>query len=219
MNLCKGIKKNGTRCSRSIFNPTSNNEYCYQHRSDRYTYVAKDKVENINPVNEPPSTCQGKLLNGNKCSRKVNKCKQFCYQHDPTKKDKDKNEKEVKEKIECCICYEKNISKQDMMTCNHSVCKDCLEKMEDDRCPMCRQEMKGKLMTSSMIRKLKNKREKFARNQTNTFHQQIINDVQREENIMPTTTTAPISSLSNEELSYLIFLSFVEERFPNLIRR
>ena len=51
MSLCKGIKKNGTRCSRSIFNPTSNNEYCYQHRSDRYTYVAKDKVEVINPVN------------------------------------------------------------------------------------------------------------------------------------------------------------------------
>jgi len=52
----------------------------------------------------------------------------------------DKNE-------DCCICYEQ-MSASDALDCSHMVCNSCTKKLRDDRCPMCRAEIKSKYISS-----------------------------------------------------------------------
>jgi hypothetical protein len=49
---------------------------------------------------------------------------------------------------ECSICYEEVSTSLD---CTHSVCEECLNKLTDDRCPQCRRELQGKLITPTVL--------------------------------------------------------------------
>lgn len=49
---------------------------------------------------------------------------------------------------ECSICYEEVSTSLD---CTHSVCEECLNKLTDDRCPQCRRELQGKLVTPTIL--------------------------------------------------------------------
>lgn len=49
---------------------------------------------------------------------------------------------------ECSICYEEVSTSLD---CTHSVCEECLNRLTDDRCPQCRMELQGKLITPTIL--------------------------------------------------------------------
>lgn len=49
---------------------------------------------------------------------------------------------------ECSICYEEVSTSLD---CTHSVCEECLNRLTDDRCPQCRRELQGKLVTPTIL--------------------------------------------------------------------
>jgi hypothetical protein len=101
--------------------------------------------------------CRARNKNGKRCIRRFykshNQEKYFCFQHS-SKKNRIIIEKRSSKKEECCICYEININKKELMECKHGVCKDCLKKLQDNRCPICRQEMKGKLIFNFYSKKL-----------------------------------------------------------------
>jgi hypothetical protein len=41
--------------------------------------------------------------------------------------------------LECCICYEMNVSSIDLTDCGHAICGDCMVRMEKSICPICRE--------------------------------------------------------------------------------
>lgn len=47
-----------------------------------------------------------------------------------------------KSEYECCVCYERDHSKQKKIRCNHNICKRCYDLIPDKRCPLCRVKMK-----------------------------------------------------------------------------
>lgn len=59
-----------------------------------------------------------------------------------------KDTSRVKDVKECSICYEEVSTSLD---CTHSVCEECLNRLTDDRCPQCRRELRGKLITPTIL--------------------------------------------------------------------
>lgn len=49
---------------------------------------------------------------------------------------------------ECSICYERVSTS---LNCTHTVCGECLSKLTDDRCPECRKELQGELVTPTIL--------------------------------------------------------------------
>ena len=92
--------------------------------------------------------CHGVTLKGKPCTKRTLDSTLFCHHHKdqanglpkPTT-EKDFNSDPQIEKDECCVCYEMMPVSQGL-SCKHLVCKVCLEKMRDDRCPMCRSPLK-----------------------------------------------------------------------------
>jgi len=90
--------------------------------------------------------CHGVTLKGKPCTKRTLDSNHFCHHH-REKATLDCQEPKVKlstksvEKDECCVCYEQ-MPVSDALGCKHLVCKGCLEKMRDDRCPMCRTPIK-----------------------------------------------------------------------------
>ncbi len=40
--------------------------------------------------------------------------------------------------IECCVCFEELPEDVETTDCDHAVCQDCLGKLRQPTCPMCR---------------------------------------------------------------------------------
>ena len=54
----------------------------------------------------------------------------------------------IKEDItECCVCGDET---KDILDCNHYLCINCSKNLEDDNCPLCRKELKGKHITEEL---------------------------------------------------------------------
>jgi len=78
--------------------------------------------------------------------------------------DEHHHEKEGEE--DCCICYEK-MPVSDALGCSHMVCQSCTKKLRDDRCPMCRAEIKSKYVTSRDKVKINQRRRQDAIDRAN----------------------------------------------------
>ena len=55
------------------------------------------------------------------------------------KKIKNKDDKNVVEFAECCICYEEGNSFKIKTNCKHDICMSCILKINKKDCPMCRE--------------------------------------------------------------------------------
>lgn len=53
----------------------------------------------------------------------------------------------------CNICYN-SMLKTYNLSCGHSVCNDCIDKIRNFNCPMCRKEIKGKIITDEIYAKI-----------------------------------------------------------------
>lgn len=82
--------------------------------------------------------CKYILKSGLYCSRK-NVGLGFCNSHFP---------KDVS--LDCCICYSA-LKSSNILECDHFICNACLNKLRDDRCPVCRTVLKGKNITTKVL--------------------------------------------------------------------
>ena len=55
---------------------------------------------------------------------------------------KENSELKKKADYECCVCYERDSSKQKKIRCKHNICRRCYDLIPDKRCPLCRVKMK-----------------------------------------------------------------------------
>lgn len=93
--------------------------------------------------------CHGVTLKGKPCTKRTLDSSQFCHHHkiqaaskiESISETNSKSEVDSTQKDECCVCYEM-MPISESLGCKHLVCKGCLGKMRDDRCPMCRTPMK-----------------------------------------------------------------------------
>lgn len=51
----------------------------------------------------------------------------------------------------CCICLDENVAEKDLLVCRHSICLSCLSRLAQRRCPVCRQQLEGQLVTPAVI--------------------------------------------------------------------
>ena len=91
----------------------------------------------------------------------------------PIRRNTNKKEQEKKQekkpdlpKEDCCVCFENNVEKDEVLECKHSVCKGCVKQLRDPRCPMCRSDIKSKFITDKDIRSMKIKSRADAQNRT-----------------------------------------------------
>lgn len=53
----------------------------------------------------------------------------------------------------CSICYN-SMLKQKSLNCSHCICKSCISSLRKLECPMCRQELKGKIVTDDVFARI-----------------------------------------------------------------
>ena len=90
--------------------------------------------------------CKGLTKSGRPCLRKC----EYCVYHRPksiepiiSKPIIPKPEQKSIQKFivgeECCVCLEENIIQKTY--CGHSVCNECINKLDKNLCPMCRRDV------------------------------------------------------------------------------
>ena len=55
---------------------------------------------------------------------------------------RDKIKEIEKREFECCVCYTKNYESRQKIRCKHDICKSCYYRLRDDKCPICRVQIK-----------------------------------------------------------------------------
>ena len=53
----------------------------------------------------------------------------------------------------CSICYN-SMLKQKSLNCTHCICKSCISNLRKLECPMCRQELKGRILTDEVFARI-----------------------------------------------------------------
>jgi hypothetical protein len=99
------------------------------------------------------SICKGITKKNKPCTKITKNNNGFCSFHS--------------EKIECCICYENNVTSSDTLSCQHSICSGCIGKLRKLSCPMCREQLSGKIVTTELKKKIENNENEDYRERTN----------------------------------------------------
>ena len=47
----------------------------------------------------------------------------------------------IESKYECCVCYDRTYKDKKKIRCNHDICKKCYDKINNNKCPLCRKQM------------------------------------------------------------------------------
>ena len=84
--------------------------------------------------------CRGITRKGNRCLRKVNYGRQWCYKHIPKALLKREFKGESKPD-ECIICLESLEKTNDPLECGHWIHTSCLIKWGKSECPVCRRKL------------------------------------------------------------------------------
>jgi hypothetical protein len=119
------------------------------------------------------SQCEAQTKSGARCQKKTRHESKRCHHHRDAPayveempdvvKTKPKNPKkktilseQSSDKTECCVCLEE-MSVSDNLDCGHGVCRVCLDQLRNDKCPMCRSDVKAKHITTKMKRQMKDR--------------------------------------------------------------
>jgi len=117
------------------------------------------------------SQCEAQIKSGARCQKKTRHESKRCHHHRDltahveampavvqTKPKKSKKKPSLSEqgsdKTECCVCMEE-MSVSDNLECGHGVCRGCISQLRNDKCPMCRRDVKAKHITAKMKRQMK----------------------------------------------------------------
>ncbi len=115
--------------------------------------------------------CAGMTKLGRQCKKKAYK-NGYCNLHQHTEVvDVDVDNSNMQE---CSICYEKTVKETDSLNCKHYVCKECILQMRDVRCPMCRQNLSGKLITEATLSILRSRQYNDTQDRLNALTQAYI---------------------------------------------
>jgi hypothetical protein len=89
------------------------------------------------------SICKGVTKKNLPCLKKTKNKNDFCSFH----------EKEKQCLYECYICNENNV--KEALSCNHYICSGCIGKLRNFTCPICKEELSGKVVTTDLEKKIK----------------------------------------------------------------
>jgi hypothetical protein len=89
--------------------------------------------------------CKRNLVPGDKC-RKMNIFEDYCRFHIPREAT-----------IECCICYAE-VKWDKILKCKHPICDRCLNKLRDDKCPICRGKLEGRRIRPFLLEKIRSRK-------------------------------------------------------------
>lgn len=109
--------------------------------------------------------CHGITEKGKPCTRHVAKGKgEYCWMHNHQVASASSSQDPVPETvtmIECCICLEERCRDDQLTECQHAVCVDCLNRLQQLSCPMCRRDLvlnfTGKQRIMDNIKKNRNR--------------------------------------------------------------
>ncbi len=135
-NKCSATTLKGTRCS----NKQKTNGLCNMHASktnkNNTKPVSNNEVNNISSSGLRPDEDERRVrppIHDKQKEKNVHK----------KEKEEKEGKEEKQEETECCVCYDKT---KHILRCKHGVCEECLEKMQNILCPMCRCEMDSLLI-------------------------------------------------------------------------
>jgi hypothetical protein len=122
-----------------------------------------------NNTRKMSTQCEGKTKSNVRCKNKTRNVTKRCHLHAelvPTegigKTGKTEGKKELPEqssgnlKIECCVCMEE-MPTSDNLECGHPVCRSCLSQLRNDKCPMCRRDIKAKHIKPNDKKKMRDR--------------------------------------------------------------
>jgi hypothetical protein len=174
---CLGTTNSGSRCKRKC----ALGEYCFQHKpivyQDAFTRVlpsidlSDETGRNHSPFkipNSPPRRMETRLqrrlsLHEIQIDRIVRECleePQDRVKPRPPQRPRGRKSEVVKpcRTEDCCICYDQQVNQDDFLDCGHSVCKTCIGKLRDVRCPMCRVPISAKFISEQDKKKMANRK-------------------------------------------------------------
>lgn len=127
------------------------------------------------------SQCEGKTKSGVRCKNKTRNVSKRCHLHfdalpavevvvhvtapvveevvapvNDKKKELSEQGSDKSKKVDCCVCMEE-MPQSDNLDCGHPVCRGCIAQLRNDKCPMCRREIKAKHIKSNDKKNMRNR--------------------------------------------------------------
>jgi hypothetical protein len=120
--------------------------------------------------------CAGMTKLGRQCKKKAYK-NGYCNLHTHNHQHTEVVDVDNSNMQECSICYEKTVKETDSLDCKHYVCKGCILQMRDVRCPMCRKNLSGKLITEATLSILRSRKYKDTQDRLDALTQAYIQSI------------------------------------------
>lgn len=139
--------------------------------------------------------CEGNTKSGVRCKNKTRNQTKRCHLHSkaapaaevivkPVVPVVSEGKKELPEqscgkskKIDCCVCMEE-MPTSDNLECGHPVCRSCISQLRNDKCPMCRREIKAKHIQPKDKKKMQDRfEEDRVSRQTQAIQQFMLNNL------------------------------------------
>lgn len=132
--------------------------------------------------------CHGITGKGKPCTRHVAKGKgEYCWMHNHQVANASSSNEPIPETvtmIECCICLEERCRDDQLTECQHAVCIDCLNRLRQSSCPICRRDLvlnfNGKQRIMDNIKKNRNRMIAESRRQ----HEAAARSIQAEQEVI-----------------------------------
>jgi len=71
---------------------------------------------------------------------------------------------------QCCICLDENVPTNKLLNCKHPVCETCVGQLHQAKCPVCRSQLEGEIVTSEVLMKImQREEEERAKEQTANY--------------------------------------------------
>lgn len=145
-------------CSNLTLNEHSEyGTYCFQHsnltispilpKNVEFTSKLKSITISLGKVNKPFEPVH--IYSSSRPERKTKSSQKKI----PIVLDSNRKLKNVYEKMNCCVCKNKDLI-SNKMKCGHLLCIDCLDHIRTMKCPLCYEEMDGLLLTKDVKKEI-----------------------------------------------------------------
>jgi hypothetical protein len=131
--------------------------YCFEHsnltnspiltKNYQITSKLKSLTVSLGKLNKPFDSVY--IYSSSKPERKVKSTERKI----PVVLDNSKRMKTTYEKMDCCVCENKDFI-SNKMKCGHLVCLECLDHIRSFKCPLCQEEMEGILLTNNILEEI-----------------------------------------------------------------
>lgn len=163
---CRGVTKQGTRCTRRCANPPY---YCYQHRpappAERELEQITERVEQMRVRSRSPSpvpAITGPIVAGRlsrsgspPVPRSLSPTRSGSPGAGPSNRgrspspirrslsgSRSRSPQRKSSPTECCICMDE-LTAEEKLYCGHALCRECVGGLRKSQCPVCRRPLEG----------------------------------------------------------------------------